>query len=275
MYQRTYQSRVLKTDSAKSPKRPFPWKRVSIGAAVVIVLVGFVFLIRAPRFQVKTVNVVGTNVADPLDVSQFVLGTLEGNYLWILPKSSVVLVAPPDIQTAIQAQFPRFKSVKVDRDSMSSLRVEVVEYPGVYLWCDRDDACAFMDEQGTVFADAPLFSGSAYLRIYAGERQPYPFTPVTPEQLATVHTIDQRLRATDIDPISFSFVSSHELRVYVFHGTQRVPILFDPSDDINRALNTLYTGLRTQPLARLYHDRTQVLQYLDLRFASKIVYKFQ
>lgn len=275
MYERTYNSRVLKTEEKPSKKQKgrFPWKRVLIIAAIVALLVGSVVLMRAPKFQVVTVHVEGANVSDPVDISQFALNTLGGKYLWILPKTSVFLVNNDSIATAIKEVFPRLKEVEVDRDGASSLRVTVIEYPGVYLWCD--DACAFMDETGTVFADAPYFSGSAYLKLYIGGREQYPFTPITVDQVAMVSTLKSRLEAIDIVPLAMKFESPHKLSIYFAHFTHEAVIYVDPNEDIDQALNTLYSGLRTESVARQYHDPNKVLQYLDVRFANKLIHKFQ
>lgn len=273
MYERTYHTRVLKTDDAPRAKRSFPWKRVLGILSIIAVLVGVVLCIRAPRFQVARVVVDGTNVADPEAVSQAVLTDLEGNYLYILPKTSIVLVSTDTIETRIREQFPRFKDVRVERDSMHSLKVTVVEYPGVYLWCD--DACSFMDETGTVFADAPYFSGSAYLKIYSGERQAYPFRPVSTELLATISYLYDRLQSIDITPLSMRLTTEDTLVVSFIHYSTTAIIYFDPTSDVDSALETLYSALRTAPLSRMYHNSSAVLEYLDTRFGNKVIYKFQ
>ena len=274
MYERTYNSRVLRTDEKKPvKKKQIPWKRILVVVSIVLVLVGIVFLVRAPKFQVRTVNVVGTSVTDPSDVSEFVLNSLGGTYAWIFPRTSVFLVSNETIAALVKESFPRLKDVTVDRDGMSSLRVTVGEYPGVYLWCD--DACAFMDETGTVFADAPYFSGSAYLKIFVGTREQYPFSPITPQQVVLVAHLKDRLEAIDIIPLSMRFESEHKLTVGFIHHTRTAQMYFDPKEDIDTSLETLYSGLRTEDVARQYHDSSKVLEYLDVRFANKLIYKFQ
>lgn len=275
MYERSYHAHVLKQDKDPKKQRSFPVKRVlGIGISI-IVIVGVVFLIRVPQFQIREVVVEGVSVADPVEVSDFVLSDLGGNYLFVLPRASIFLSKPDVLAAKVKEHFPRFKSVDVKRVSMHSLRATVVEYPGVYLWCDHNETCSFMDETGTVFADAPYFSGSAYLKIYAGERAPYPFSPLGEGELGMIALIDQKLRSIDITPLEFHMDDVHTLSVHIFHNGNRATILFDPSRDVATALDVLYSGLRTDPLQKMYHDRTKVLEYLDLRFANKVVYKFQ
>ena len=272
MYERSYHGSVLKKEG--SAPRTFPWKRLGIVVATILLCTGIVFLIRVPKFQVKEVVVEGAFVVDPVEVTDFVLGGLEGNYLFVLPKTSIFLSKPDSIALQVQERFPRFKFVEVKRDSMDSLKVIATEYPGVYLWCDGDDTCSFMDETGTVFADAPYFSGTAYLKVYGGERAVYPFKPLTPAQLALMVLITVKLGAIDIAVTEFSVEDAHTLTARFSHHGNPAAILFEPNRDINEALDVLYSGLRTDPLQKMYHDRTRVLEYLDLRFSNKVVYKF-
>lgn len=275
MYERTYNSRVLKTDDQPSKKKKggLRWKRILIIVGIVGVIVGIVVLIRSPKFQVRSINVVGTSVSDPVDISTFALNTLGGTYAWILPRTSVFLISPESIAEAVKEAFPRLSSVVVDRDGVDSLRVAVTEYPGVYLWCDEE--CSFMDETGTVFADAPYFSGSAYLKIYIGTREQFPFSPISPQQIQLIATLKERLEAIEIVPLSMRFESEHKLTVGFIHQRNHAVIYMDPSEDVETTLETLYSALRTETVARLYRDPSKRLEYLDVRFANKLIYKFQ
>lgn len=272
MYERTYHTRVLKSDQQPRQNRPIPWKRIIRIGLVVVIAVGMVCIVRMSQFQIRTVEVTGTEVADPIEIADFALTRLEGTYAWILPRSSIFLVAPDRVARQLHDAFPRFKEVTVSRASMHGLTVQVREYPGVYLWCD--DACSFMDEQGTVFADAPYFSGSAYIKVYKGERQPYPFLPLDSDALAVLQAISTQLTAVDIAPIEIHFENEHKVTVVFFHHRDRAELYFDPTTSIQEAVDTLFSGLRTDPLAALYHSSAHTLHYIDLRFSNKVVYKF-
>ncbi len=276
MYERTYNNRVLKTNEEPTTKKKrggISWKRVVLGASLVLLGALVVWMLRTPRFQVQRVQVQGVSVVDPSDVSQYTQNLLEGNYLWVFPRTSIFLVSPETLSSAIKERFSRFSSVAIDRDGMSALRVQVKEYPGVYLWCDTD--CAFMDEEGTVFADAPYFSGSAYVKIYKGAREQYPFQPLTKEDLALIKTLKDSLPGIEIVPLSMHFESSHKLVIVFTHGTHQAEIYFDPSEPVQEALQTLYSGLKSEVVASQYHNANKVLRYLDVRFANKLIYKFE
>ncbi len=274
MYERTYHAKVLQQDPEQPKARRFPWRKIIFIFCGLLIISAIITLIKVDRFQVNEVEVFGTKVADPFEVSQFVISSLQGNYLWVLPRSSIVLINPDRISDEIKAKFPRFKYVVVERQGMHGLRVDTEEYPGVYLWCDNNESCSFMDETGVVFSDAPYFSGSAYLKIYGGDRKPFPFQPISTQQVKDIANIKEKLSAINILPTEFHF-DERKLTVIFFHNTHRVEIYFDTTDGSDESLETLYTGLQTEPMAGLYNDKKNILEYLDLRFSNKLVYKFK
>jgi hypothetical protein len=274
MYERTYHKSVLKQSDTPKEPRHFPWKRALVAIGVISLLVGFVFLNRMPALQVNAVSVEGTSVADPEEVSLYVSKLLEGNMLYVFPKTSILLVSSPFIRKNIRADFPRFETVSVSKDSLHSLHVRVKEYDGTYLWCETEVHCFFMDTNGIVFAEAPYFSGSAYVKIYTQQGGEVPFNPVSSEELVMINTMIERLKAISIMPDEFHFLSDQQLSVSFSHNGNRSSIYFDPRGDVEESLETLYSGMRVETFGRLYHDSQKKLEYIDLRFSNKMVYKF-
>lgn len=271
MYERTYQSRVLKSDASKPDPKKFPLKRLVIILSIIAVIVGFVMLTRTPKLQVQTIEVVGANVADPEEVRLYAASLLEGNHLKLFPKKSMLLLDSDMLASRIKEMFPRFKQVSVTRDGATKLMVSVAEYEGKYLWCDEQ--CFFMDERGSVFAPAPYFSGNAYVKISIGTRGELPFVPITLDQLMLIQTYIDHLRDISIDPIAFHFVSERELDIVFMHQANEAKLMIDPLHDADTTLEALFSALRTDPLEAMYHSAS-VLRYIDLRFENKVVYKF-
>jgi hypothetical protein len=276
MYERTYHKAVLKTEEKPTKKSTrINWKMLAWIFAIVAVIVGLVFVIRMPKLQVRNINVVGANVVDPGDVTEFVNNQLQGNKLFFLPRTSIFLVPEHSLEREIKAQFPRLQTVSVSRKNFSTLTVSVTEFQGVYLWCTDATTCYFMDQNGVAFASAPYFSGSAYPKVFVGTLQALPFQAITQDQNNDIATLLDKLPALMITATEFHFVGDHELDVYFNHNGQQAMLMFDPTVDINESMNALFTGLRTDPLASEFHNPAKVLQYIDLRFTNRVVYKFQ
>ena len=274
MYERTYRSSILKKEASvpKAPKR-FSWRRFLIILGVLALLGGVIYLIKAPWLQAVNVSVSGTNVANPDEISQSVKGMLEGRHLYIFPKTSMIVLSVNKIEDKLERDFSRLSKVDVRRTSASSLHVEVEEYDGKYLWCREGDDCSFMDENGIVFAAAPIFSGSAYIRFYGGANSEIPFSPLSSQQLEYIKTIVDRLEAISLHPTIFTFITEHNLAVSFTHQDTEAKIYFEPTKDLEPQLQTLYTGMRSPKFISEYTSKP--LEYIDLRFSNKMVYKFK
>jgi hypothetical protein len=285
MYERTYNNKVLRQrapeedQKGKRRRRRFPLRRVIRVAIWILVGAIVVILIRLPQLRVTEVAVVGTNVADPEDVSLFVRSQIEGNFLYVFPKASMLLVPTASITKWTSRQFPRFESVDVRRKGVHGLIVTVVEHQGAYLWCgnegQEDPSCFFMTKDGLVFAPAPFFSGDAYPKLYIGQKQELPFSPLTDKQLSTVQLLLERLPKVGIHPTAFREVSEHELDVIFSHNNRDARLMLDPDIDMEQVLENLATALATDPLHTSFMSSTKQLDYLDARFANKVVYKFK
>lgn len=274
MYEKSYHSAVLKTEKKPEKRSKVNWKLVLGLFAVVAVIGGIVVLIKLPAWQVRNVEVEGAHVADPGDVREFVMAELQGKRLFFLPKTSILMVPEHRLEKGLKDHFSRFQTVEVDRKNFSTILVTVSEFQGVSLWCKDQDTCFFMDQNGIAFAKAPVFSGSAYPKVFVGEVQPLPFQALTMEQEKMVELLLERLPPIMINPTEFYFKGERKLEVVFNHGGNQAKLIFDPTVDMQKALNALFSGLRTNPLATKFHDSSKVLEYIDVRFSNRVVYKF-
>lgn len=278
MYERSYHSKVLKSDKIPKEKkvnwlnRPFPWQKFFWTFGILVFLGIVIYLIREPRFQITEVYIEGTEVVDSEEVSNFVKNSLEGSYLYFLPRTSILLSNVRKVKREVVSAFPRFEDIEVKRHTLSSLSVEIKEYQAKYIWCDNE--CSFMNKNGVVFASAPYFSGDAYLKIYIGEIDRYPFIPITKSEIEMIENIVDKLNAINISLTEFHFESDRKLDILFVHNNHASHIYIDPTKDIETTLEALYTGLRTMPLSGMFKDESKRLEYLDLRFSDKVVYKF-
>ncbi len=277
MYERTYTKKVLQqtTPVEKKKKRRFPLKRFLIGVGIFVFVGGIIWIIRLPALHVKTIEIEGTTVTDPEEVREFVFSRIEGNSLYIFPRKSMLLVPTTFIEKSIKKQFPRFSDVTVRRKGIAGLELSVAEHEGALLWCESDDRCFFMTKEGVVFAEAPFFSGDAYERVFFGAVQELPFYPLPEQMLTLIHTLQERLPSIGIIPLSYKGVSERQFDISFSHNNATAQLMIDPSASIDETLEDLATGLATEPLKSAFSSEKKTLEYLDARFANKVVYKFK
>lgn len=278
MYERTYHRQVLKTaqDDEAPVRRSAPWKRILFFVLLIGALVGSGVAIRHPKLQITTIRVEGTEVLDPEEVRLYVVSLLQGRVAWLFPRSSTLLVQTEKIELFVKDDFPRIRSIRVERDGTEGLIVSVTEYKGSFLWCETKDTCFFMDQQGMVYSPAPVFSGTAYAKIISGApRQELPFQGLSVESLAFVSTLEQGFTTIDITPQVFRFISPREVRIDFLHNKDSAEFIVDPTIPAETSLTYLLSGIRTAPLSTLFNDPEKKLLYIDVRFPNNIVYKFE
>jgi hypothetical protein len=279
MYERTYNKRVLKPEMPK-PRAYAVLTRVAIAFGIGLIVWGIIFSLRYHKFQIQTIAVQGAFVIVPQDVQDFVKKDLEGKYLKIIPKASIFLLREKTLRGKIAQQFPYAQTINIKRTSMSSIAIDITEYKGVYLWCIETDAdCYFMNKNGLVFSPAPYFSGSAYIKIFGpgeyGDKKDFPFVPLDANQFVLVDSVSDILQTVDIHPIAFHFDEEHSLAISFVHNGATATLFVDPSKDVRVQIDALASAMNTSALSDLYANETKKLEYLDTRFDSKVVYKFQ
>jgi hypothetical protein len=276
MYERTYHDKAIKTDKRvlKREKLRRKRRRILFSILAILLLVGVVFFLRLRILQVDTVEVKGNEVVDSMDVSTAVLASITGKYIWVIPRSNVLLVSPHKLEAVIENTFTRAKSAHITRTGAHTITVAIEEYSVTYLWCTQESDCYAMDENGTVYSEAPYYSGDAYPRIYKGSLQPLPFSPLTALELKLVHESEDHLRTLSIVPEAYYFDSARTMRIRFAHEGAAATLYIDPMIPLEESFEKLYTGLRTDPLQQKFNNPKDVLQYLDLRYDGKVIYKF-
>ncbi len=276
MYERTYHRQVLKeTEETPVVKKGFRWKRLVFALLALGVLAGVVYAIRDPRLQITTMTVEGTEVVDSEEIRLFTMATLSGKTLWVLPRSSSLLLQTETLEKKLHTQFSRIKEVQVKRDGLRGIAITISEYRGAFLWCTDETQCFFMDEQGIVYSSAPQFSGTAYLKVFSGrEPQPLPFEGASTTTLAMIRTLKDDLLTINIVPLAFRTVGPREVRIDFLHNKDIAQFVLDPTVPVQTSLEYLFSGMRTEPLASAFRDSTKKLLYIDVRFPNNIVYRF-
>lgn len=276
MYERNYQASVSKEKSLKTKKK-FSWRKFLRFISIIFFLIGVGFLLRHPRFQITNIEVLGTAVISKTDIEDNTKEQLVGKYLWIFPKSSIFLINEKNIKDKIKRDFSRIENINIKRTNFHSIEIEIKEFDAAFLWCSKgEEDCYFMDNQGVVYSKAPVFSGTAYIKIITDlEPKELPFSVLSLDEISKITEISERLLVINIVPSTFNYVSDRQLDIDFLHNKSISKIIIDPRNNIETSLEYVFSGIRTEPLASKFHNSNKKLLYIDVRFPSKIVYKFE
>jgi len=264
--------------------------RLLIAAVSILVIIcSIVFISRTRQLQIQTIVVRGNYIVATEEVKTAVQSILDQKYLWLIPKTNVLLYPEKYLTKTISAKFQRFNTVEFHRENWSTLVVDVTERKNVYLWCDAlpsvaggiNQNCYYVDDHGYIFSRSPSFSGNVYFVFYGtylwGENE----SPVGKKLFDDTYFRDvirfkEGIASKELVPsgfITYSTGVSAFLLSPRFDDTKQ-KIVFTKSQELATLFDNLSLALTSVDLRKQLADSFSTLQYIDLRYDKKVYYKF-
>jgi cell division septal protein FtsQ len=274
----------------KPEKKPPFWKHWRVLLVLLLVLaVAFVLVMRLPGFQIRTMNIQEPDVLRVQEIQQSTQQYFAANGKFLLiPRTNIIFFDSEKLNLHLRQSLPSIEEAKVKIATDRNLEINVIERKPEFLWCITNplsdiESCYFIDTTGFVFRLAPNFSDGVYLKIF-DERDTVNFDPlrtypVDRQTLEYFKSIRTALADRDIEVVRFTVISEQRVSISLdrISGT-RIPsssrIIITPglsADNIAAQLRLVQNLPKFQQKLR---SQPQGLEYIDLRFANKIFYKF-
>lgn len=277
--------------SRKIKKRRVLNKWFLSGLIFLCLLLAFIIVSNLETFQISRVKVSGTEVVSVSELSQLIQNNLLGRRLLIFPNRNAWIFPEMKIREGINREF-----INVDKLSFSTsndfdhptLSVQVQEKVPVVRWCRESSPteCYLSDKQGLIFALAPEFSHYIFPTIV----QALPINPlgIKPLSLNKFNQLIDCLRGlqgslpkkifndfvvyqiTDLKAGDYSFLVENRL-----NPEENFRIMVNSEKDLGAAVRSTLTTLSSPVLLEELNKNNRSLEYLDLRFAPKVFYKFR
>ena len=248
--------------------------RLAAGLIVfsLFILSGLVGLTYWSSLQIKDIAINGAQTLSSGTVEAFVRDRLVGEYWYVFSKSNIFLYPKQQIIADLIKAYPVLASADVHAVDFHTIAVNLVEREPRALWCSQDERCLFMDENGVVYGEAPIFSEPVYLSYYgtaSGEALPKQYlTPAEFQSLsALVDAIIQKISGDKVQTISVD--DARDVRMRFVSGFTLMFALDDEGGDVFERLSLAFTAdpFNTHKLSDF--------EYLDLRFGDKLYYKLK
>ncbi|MEI6843105.1 MAG: hypothetical protein WCK48_01160 [bacterium] len=273
-------------------------KLINIGLAFLIflILIGTAsYISYRPSIRISKVELVGGVLVTQPDVEKETLRYLYGSYFfWLFPRGNSFIYPRGALETFLKNKFKRIDKINIKRKGFTTLVVEINERKPFALWCGEsktsksalalassspevpaDEHCYFMDNNSTIFADAPTFSGDAYFKYYGPVSTSSPLLGSEYISSTTEFTdladFIASLKTMSVDPTYLSANNENEFTLVLSSGAK---IFFDMREPLSKASGNLGALLRTLVTAT-NTDPTTNIDYIDLRFGNKLYYRLK
>ncbi len=254
---------------------------------IVLVLIIFSFLLRWDKLNIQSIEISGTKVLAKSLIENNIKKNLSGNYLFFIPRTNFLFYPKNNIETELKSEFSRVKKVNLNNRSLNTLKVEIQEYEGKYLWCGQikpilvteEQNCFFVDDEGYIFDKAPYFSGEVYVKFYgalSGDNILGSY--FLKDKFIDLMNFNHALELIGIKPTYFS--KNEEGDIYVGLTTKGMStsspeIIFKADADFIKIADNIDTVFNTEPLKNILREKYASILYVDLRFGNKVYYKLR
>ncbi len=252
----------------RAKQRRLFWVRLYIIVFFVLVFVfGLAILSGQDFWTIKTYLVQGNNTIPTSRILEIANENTRGRYLALYARNNFLIYPREKIEQAIEKEFKTVKNIEVGWQSWQVVSINIVERKPYAVWCgehiNTDQACYFIDHSSFVFDKAPNFSGPIYLKF---------FGPVSEEgfyfkdEFTLLNSLIKKLSDSGLEVRTVDF-DGHDFTFYLSSG---VKIIFnDRNGGFVKNFDNLFLALNSGNLD--LHKNTESLDYVDLRFESRVV----
>lgn len=239
---------------------------------------------------ITKIVVSGTHIIDQKDIEDEVYKNISGKFIYLFAKSNSFIYPQEKIYDDLLVKFPRIEKLSVNIDKVNTLKINITERVGAYLYCgssvpeNKDDVgenCYFINNDGYIFDKAPYFSGNVYFKFYmtidGGGSNPLAKQMVSVDEFHKLAGFIDEVTSLGFNPTYLWKDKDNTDYLYLNHtalGT--LPkIMFKNDDDLEIIGDNLAIAMRKKEFADEINSKYNTLLYIDLRFNNKVLYKFQ
>lgn len=265
-----------------------------ISFVVFILLMGSLsYFSSNPKIIIDNVVVTGNHIISTQDIESNVKDKLLGKYLYLFTKANSLIYPQREIYKSLITSFPRIKTLSIYRDNWKTLHIDITERMGLYLYCgskipevvnDVGENCYFINNDGYIFDIAPYISGNIYFKYYVDifennlpVENPLKKNILEINRFREITRFIDGITALGFKPVYIEINQDGTHNVYLEHslGNSTPVIIFNNENDLETILSNLTISMDKKEFADEINSKYTKLQYIDLRFKNKVLYKFQ
>jgi len=270
----------------KRNKKLWKW---GVVVFLIIFIIGIAsYLSHRTEVRISKVELNGGILVTQADVESKALIYMYGSYVWLFPRNNALWYPHSALEQYLTETFKRIDTIKIHRKGFQTLVVDIKERKPFAIWCnspkvstttpimeDGSEDCYFIDQNSTVFAKAPNFSGDAYFKYY-GLIPTVDDSPIGKEYIVNTTEFNEisnfvsKTKELSIRPLYLLAKDDGEFSLVLSGGGE---IYFDMKESLSNISQNLEALLKTSVFASTTGDLP--VEYIDLRYGNKLFYKLK
>jgi hypothetical protein len=268
--------------------------RYSTSIFFVLLIIGiFSYISHRKEFRIVKVELSGGILVTQDEVSIKSLEYMRGSYFLLFPKDNAFWYPKSELENYLKESFKRIDAINIKRKDFNIISIEISERKPFAMWCDtppieevslvgevymedgsQTENCYFIDQNSTIFAKAPHFSGDAYFKYYGFSMRDNPigleYIP-SASKFAEISNFVEAIKKLSIRPLYLVAKENDQFSIVLLGGGK---IYFDTKEPLSKTAENLSILLTSNDLST---STTGILpvDYIDLRFGNKLFYKLK
>lgn len=265
-------------------KKVFYRKCVIFFLFFVSIIIGLAYFSGYHTVVINEIEVEGNNITSTDKVKSVVYEKINGRYLYLFKRSNIFIYPKSKIIDSIRKDFPRIKEIEIKAENLTALKISIKERDGSMLWCGEkfiegsDDECFFINSDGYIFDKAPFFSGSIYFKFYSplkdSEMHPLGNISLGRESILEILSFVGGLEDLSFEPAMIDLSDLESQVIYLKRDSLKLPqIIFKNDNDKEEVINNLASSMKQEVFVDEVKGKYDSLDYIDLRYKNKVIYK--
>lgn len=279
--------------------------KYSIICGIIVFVIALTsFISHRSSIRISQIELSGGVLVRGEDVETKTLQYLEGSHFWLFPKDNAFWYSKNSLKDFLMENFKRIDSIETNLKNFHTLSIKITERQPIATWCkgspkdvrtlpSRDEIvastttntlmievnntdldvaqCWFIDQNSTVFAVSPFFSGDAYFKYYGLITDSDPIGKeyiASTTEFADITRFVESVKKLSLHPQFVVAKGGGEFSLVISGGGE---LYFDTKKPLSLVSDNLEVLLETPALSR----NLSKLDYIDLRYGNKLFYKMK
>jgi len=257
--------------------------------------------------NIDSVNIIGADTVMKNRLEATALGSIQGEYLGLLPKSSVFLYPKMKMIQALRSLDPSIEKVSIEKSSGNGLTISIEEKIASAIVCtsfpDLDDefgangdndTCYYTDRDGYIFRKAPVISGNTLHRYYipslsdtvSSTTDHFGSYALPMAEFASLQKFYSNVMAGNIVVKAILVKNGGEYEMYVENPNELVSYEFGEKSNERSIVIVYFNSARSlddelsnllsfwgNMIANAKTKKLNALDYVDVRYGANVFYK--